>query len=179
MTPSMSRQLARRQVALIRGINVGKAKRVPMAGLREALGELGFENVRTLLNSGNVVFDAAGSPRRNAALVEDAIAAHFDVSARVLGLAARELATVVAENPLGELAGDPSRLMVVFWLDPQVADAVAPLVTRDWGPERLAVGSHAAYVWCPEGILASAAHEAVSAAAGSRATVRNWRTVLK
>lgn len=168
-----------RQIALIRGINVGRAKRVPMVGLRGALTELGFENVRTLLNSGNVVFDARGGATRNARRIERAILDGFSVSARVLGLTAEELATVVEENPLDRIADDFSRLMVVFWLDSSGAEALRPLAGREWGVERLAVGSRAAYLWCPDGILASELNPAVHLALGDGTTVRNWRTVLK
>ena len=176
---SDARSRPKRQVAFIRGINVGKAKRVPMAGLRETLAEQGFENVRTLLNSGNVVFDAPGTARSNAARIESLIAETFGVSARVLGHSAATLATIVGQNPLVEIATDPSRLMVVMWLDRKAPTALEPLLDRDWGRERLAVGSHAAYLWCPDTILASELHEAVASVLGAGATVRNWRTVLK
>ncbi|HVS63477.1 MAG TPA: DUF1697 domain-containing protein [Thermoanaerobaculia bacterium] len=169
----------KRQVALIRGINVGRAKRVPMAELREALTERGFENVRTLLNSGNVVFDADGSARSNASTVQEVIEERFGVTARVLGLATSELATVVDENPLAGIADDPSRLMVVVAFDPDRLSALEPLAEREWGSEQLAVGSRAAYLWCPAGILASEANEAVGRALGDGATTRNWRTTLK
>jgi uncharacterized protein (DUF1697 family) len=169
----------KRQIALIRGINVGRAKRVAMAELRAALTDRGFENVRTLLNSGNVVFDAVGGARRNAATVEEVIEERFGFAARVLGLGAGELATVVGENPLADIANDPSRLFVAFAFDRRALAPFVPLLERDWSPERLAVGTRAAYFWSPAGILASEANQQVARVLGDGATIRNWRTTLK
>src|SRR5438105_11147218 len=105
-------------VALIRGINVGKAKRVPMADLRSALERLGFENVHTLLNSGNVVFTTALSPKTAAARIERALEKEIGVPARALVLTADDLEEVVSGNRLTRLAANPSRLLVGFLWDP-------------------------------------------------------------
>jgi len=169
----------KRQIALIRGINVGRAKRVAMAELRAALTDRGFENVRTLLNSGNVVFDATRGARSNADTVEQVIEERFGFSARVLGLGAGELAAVVDENPLTKVADDPSRLFVVFSFDRRALAKLERLLERDWSPERLAVGSRAAYFWSPEGILESEANQQITRVLGDGATIRNWRTTLK
>jgi uncharacterized protein (DUF1697 family) len=169
----------RRQVALSRGINVGRAKRVPMAGLREALAAEGLENVRTLLNSGNVVFDGQGAAQGNADRIARTIERCFDVSARVIGLTARELATIVDENPLVGGADDPSRLLVSVWSSPEIRRSLDPLVKKAWRPERLALGSRAAYLWCPSGVLESKLNAALTPLLGDRVTTRNWRTMLK
>src|SRR6187455_453211 len=100
-----------RHVALLRGINVGTAKRVAMADLRELVEGLGFGDVRTLLNSGNVVFTAKGKAAVDAAArIEQGLTTRCGVSARVTVVSAAELAEAVARNPLGKLADDPSRL---------------------------------------------------------------------
>src|SRR5262245_44497169 len=105
--------MANRQVALLRGINVGRAKRVAMADLRALVEGLGYTDVRTLLNSGNVVFTAArGTPAQAAARIEKALTADLGVSARVTVLTAQELADAVAENPLLKVADNDSRLLV-------------------------------------------------------------------
>ena len=86
------------RVALIRGINVGKAKRVAMADLRAELEKLGYEDVRTLLNSGNVVFTVpAKSQGDPAARVEEVLEKRLRVPARVVVLTAAELARAVDE----------------------------------------------------------------------------------
>src|SRR4051794_32869155 len=77
--PQRRGTMAGRQVALIRGINVGKAKRVAMADLRAALEDLGYTDVRTLLNSGNVVFTAGVAPGKAAASIEKVLAGELGV----------------------------------------------------------------------------------------------------
>jgi uncharacterized protein (DUF1697 family) len=169
-----------RQVALIRGINVGRAKRVAMADLRTLVEELGYGDVRTLLNSGNVVFTtpraAAGTA---AARIEKALVAKLGVSARVTVLGAAELAAAITENPLAEVADDPSRLLVAVLSNPADRRKLEPLTKQDWATEALALGTRVAYLWCSEGILASRLAEAVNRALGDAVTARNWATVLK
>jgi uncharacterized protein (DUF1697 family) len=166
-------------VALLRGINVGKAKRVSMADLKALVEGLGYRDVRTLLNSGNVVFTARAKPEAAAARIEKALAERTGVSARVTVLTAAELAAAVAENPLLQIADDPTRLLVAVVNDPAYRTRVLPLMEQDWAPERLGVGTRVAYLWCPDGILASRLSAAVGRALGDGVTARNWATVLK
>lgn len=169
-----------RQVALIRGINVGRAKRVAMAELRAMVAELGYSNVRTLLNSGNLVYNVPnGTDGEAAARIQQGLADKLGVSARVLTVAADELAAVVAENPLASLADDPSRFLVCFPSDPADLARLEPLTRRDWTPEALAVSGRAAYLWCPRGILVGELAGAVDRLLGESATTRNWNTVSK
>lgn len=169
-----------RQVALIRGINVGRAKRVAMADLRALVEGLGYGDVRTLLNSGNVVFDApVADPGDAAARIEAAMAGRLGVGARVTVLAASELAAAVADNPLREVADDPSRLLVTVLSNPEDRTRLEPLTRQDWTPERLAVGDRVAYLWCPRGILLSRLPGAVGRLLGDAATTRNWATLTK
>jgi len=171
--------MANRHVALIRGINVGRAKRVAMADLRQLVEGLGYGDVRTLLNSGNVVFTAPRAAGNAAARIEKALAADLGVPARVTVLSATELAAVVAENPLLKVASDFSRLLVAVLSNSADRTKLAPLTKQDWAPEALAVGRRVAYLWCPDGILASPLVEAVHRPLGDAVTARNWATVLK
>jgi uncharacterized protein (DUF1697 family) len=167
-------------VALIRGINVGKAKRVAMADLRALLVELGYGEPRTLLNSGNVVFEAGReSSRKVAARIEAGMAARLKLAARVTVLTAADFATVVEENPLGVVADNPSRLLVAFLSDPKDRLRLQPLARQAWKPEALGVGSRAAYIWCPAGMLESPLAAAVWRVLGDANTTRNWATVTK
>lgn len=168
-------------VALLRGVNVGKAKRVPMAELRALLGDLGYTGVATLLNSGNAVFDATkGSPATHAADIAGAIASKLHVDVPVIVKSAEELASIVDDNTLAPEASDHSRLLVAFVQDPV---DLQPLVagTEPWvvAPERFLVGRSAAYLHCANGILESKAATALLGKAGKAATTRNWATVLK
>jgi len=167
-------------VALLRGINVGKAKRVSMAELRDLMTELGYSDVATLLNSGNAVFRAAkGAPVKHAAQIAHAVATSLKVEVPVIVKSARDLAAIVSENPLAEKAHDHSRLLVVFVQNKKALsglESIGPLVVP---PEQFAVGENAAYLNCVNGILESKAAEALLGRAGKTATTRNWATVLK
>jgi uncharacterized protein (DUF1697 family) len=167
-------------IALLKGINVGRAKRVPMAQLRALCTELGYGRVRTLLNSGNVVFTAPqADPRAVAAQIEQALAGQIGVKARTLVLTGSELDAAVSENTLTEIADNPSRLLVMFFADPGDPKRVQSLTEQDWTPEALGVGSRVAYLWCPEGVLASRLLPAIERAASDVVTSRNWSTVRK
>ena len=172
--------MAGRHVALLRGINVGRAKRVAMADLRALLGRLGYRDVVTLLNSGNLAFTVPAGVRGDPApRIEKAIADRLGVSSRVTVLTASELATIVGKKPFAGVADDPSRLLVFVLTNPADRAKIAPLARQDWAPEAFALGDRAAYVWCPEGILQSRAAQAVGRALGEATTSRNWATLTK
>lgn len=169
-----------RFVALLRGVNVGKSKRVPMAELRKLLTALGYSDVQTLLNSGNAVFESAGrSTTKHASDIRAAIARKLGVDVPVIVKSSTDIAAVQKENTLASIATDPSRLLVAFTA---TAADLSTLVTSALlvsPPERFLLGAHAAYLWCPEGILKSKAAEALLGKAGRAATTRNWATVDK
>lgn len=172
--------MAGTHIALIRGINVGRAKRVAMADLRALLEELGYGAVQTLLNSGNVVFTARGAAAAAAAArIEEALLGKLGVPARVTVLSIAELAAAVADNPLIEVGNDPSRLLVSFLAAPSDRTRLKALLAQDWAPEALALGPRVAYLWCPAGVLASNVAPAVGNALGDSVTTRNWATVTK
>jgi len=173
---------ARREwhVALLRGINVGRAKRIAMADLRALVESLGYGDVKTLLNSGNVVFTApSGSARDAAARIEAAIMERLGVRSRVTVVTGAELDVAVRENPIADVGDDPSRLLVAFLSDPADRVRLAPVQQQTWDEETFAVGTRVAYMWCPAGVLASRLPEAVGKALGDAVTTRNWATVLK
>ncbi len=167
------------QVALLRGINVGKAKRVSMAELKTLVEELGYGDVKTLLNSGNVVFTSRASPSAAAAKIEKALTKVTGVAARVTVLSADELAAAVKENPLLKVAENHSQLLVAVLNDPADRAKLLPLTKEDWGQEVFALGSRVAYIWCADGILESKAAVALGKALRDGVTSRNWATILK
>lgn len=167
------------RIALFRGINVGKAKRIAMAELKAMFEGLGYANVRTLLNSGNVVYETArGASATDATRIAAALIERTGVAANVLVLDAATLAVAIAGNPFADRCDDPSRLLVGF----RIGGEVAPLeaLRHDFADEAFAIGEHACYLWCPDGLLASRIGAAL---AGSkfrdRVTTRNWATALK
>src|SRR5258706_6347848 len=168
------------RIALLRGINVGRAKRVAMADLRALVEGLGYHDVRTLLNSGNVVFTApAKAPENAAARIEKALAAKVGVSSRITVISGEELATIVDKNPLAKVAKDPTRLLVAFLANPADRAKLTPMLKQEWGKGALALGARAAYLWCPDGLLASPLAEAVGRALRDAVTTRNWATLTK
>ncbi len=167
-------------VALVRGINVGRAKRVAMADLRTLLEGLGYRDVRTLLNSGNAVFTSPKSADTAlAARIEEAMTRKLGVTAKVTVVSASDLQAVVDRVPLATEGRDPSRLMVGFLRTPADERRIVDVVRQKWAPDEVAAGPRVVYVWCPDGILESRAFEAVGRAAGDGITTRNWSTVTK
>jgi uncharacterized protein (DUF1697 family) len=169
-----------RYVALLRGINVGSHRRVAMADLRALMEELGYGEVRTLLQSGNVVFAAGQTPELVALDLERHIEADLGVRAEVVVRTEKELADVVERDPMGAVATDPKRYQVSFLSaepDPSVALEIAAL---DFAPERCVLSRREIYAWHPDGIHNSAlARLLAGPRLGVTATARNWNTVLK
>lgn len=171
---------SKRHVALVRGINVGRAKRVAMADLRRLVEGLGFGEVRSVLNSGNLVFGGGALEGVAAAgAIEQAMQQQLGVAARVLVLGSDELAAVIDDNPLVARASDHARLLVFVLAEPALGRRLEPLCAQDWRPGALALGRRAAYVWCPDGVLDSAAAARVGKELGEATTSRNWNTMCK
>ena len=167
------------QVALLRGINVGRAKRVAMADLRKLLGDLGFAQVRTVLNSGNVVYDGGKvAPAEAAARIEEALVLKLGVAARVTVLSAGQFTEMIEQNTLAP-AADAARLLTLVLNNPADVQRLAPLLQQAWQPEVLALGQWAAYAWCPDGVLASKVVAALGVLLGDGVTSRNWATMQK
>lgn len=174
-------QLKEKQIALLRGINVGKAKRVAMADLRKLLEGFGWSEVKTLLNSGNAVYSAPGvDPATAGAMIEKGIAEELGVTARVVVITAEELEKAAEENPYrDEPALDPSRLLLGVLVDPADKKKLEPMLAEDWGPDHFAVGTRVAYLWCEGGILESRLPAALGKALRDGVTSRNWATWQK
>ena len=167
-------------IALLRGINVGTAKRVSMAELRAVIEDLGYRNVATLLNSGNVVFRPARATKVSPApAIQEAVARRLGVSASVIAMPATALDAILRANPLVKPSHDPSRLLVAAVRDAATLRRLAELARQDWGREELVCGRAAGYAWCPDGISAGAVFAAVNKAIGDGVTMRNWTTMLK
>ncbi|HWX81264.1 MAG TPA: DUF1697 domain-containing protein [Steroidobacteraceae bacterium] len=167
-------------VALIRGINVGRTKRISMADLRSLFLDLGFQNVRTLLNSGNVLFQyRRPNVRKLATAIESAISENCGFSAPVTVITAADLSAIIRDNPLLHLADDHARHLVAFATNKGSLAALRPLLKEAWAPDALAVSPRAAYLWCAAGVLDSRLSQVFARKAGSGFTTRNWATVLK
>ncbi|HEX4822957.1 MAG TPA: DUF1697 domain-containing protein [Candidatus Polarisedimenticolaceae bacterium] len=169
-----------RYAAFLRGINVGRAKRVSMADLAGLVERLGYREVVTILNSGNVVFTAPASLRGDPGpRIERAVTDQLGVSSRVTALTSAEVNAAIEANTLLDIASNPSRLLVAILSKKVDRRAIQGLVRRDWAPGALVHDGRAAFLWCPDGILGSRLAKEFAAAIRDDATTRNWATMLR
>ena len=169
-----------RHVALLRGINVGTAARISMADLRAVFEELGYTNVRTILQSGNVVFDSTEKTLATSAAstVQQAIATKTGVDPVVTIVDAARFRGIVEANPLADIATDPSRGGITF-MNEKPSDTVDRPSDEELLPERIVFGEHAIYQWLPDGILATKLSPKYFRQQAAGATFRNLRTVAR
>lgn len=169
-------------VALLRGVNVGGRGMVAMAALRDLFTELDLAPVRTVLQSGNVVFEAGrAKPLTLTRTLEAAIEKTLGARVTVVIRSPDQLRDALARNPFtDEATNDPSHLLVMFLdMEPEKG-ALARLTKVHRGPEKLALDGTELFVTYPEGIGTSKLTGAlIEKHLGVRATGRNWRTVAK
>jgi uncharacterized protein (DUF1697 family) len=167
-----------RQVVLLRGVNLGSHNRIPMPALRDRLGDAGFEDVATHLQSGNVVLSSTLKPAALEARCRKVIADAFGLDVEVLVRTRAQLAAIVRLDPLGDVATDPKRYQVTFLSKKPSADVVRRLEALAAGKERLAAHGRELFAWHPEGIGRSKlAARMAGKDLGIVATSRNWATV--
>jgi uncharacterized protein (DUF1697 family) len=169
-------------VALLRGVNVGGNANLAMAELREAVAPLGLDNVRTLLQSGNLLF--AGPARSSAKLerqLQAAVLERLGLRTEFFVRTGAEWAEVVANNPFPrEAQSDPGRLIVFFSSAAPALPAVEALRAAVTGPEVIRAGSRHLYITYPNGMGRSKlTGAAIEKKLGTTGTARNWNTVRK
>ncbi len=173
MTPDTTRY-----VALLRGINLGRARQVDMPRLRELLTERGHANVRTHLRSGNVVLDSPLPEAELAGDLAEAIEAEFGFAVPVVVRTGAEMGAIVTGDPFADVATDPARYLVTFMAEPPDAARVDALPPAESGA--YLVRGRELYLWLPDGIqgtpLASWKWDTLL---GRPGTARNWNTVTK
>jgi uncharacterized protein (DUF1697 family) len=169
-------------IALLRGINVGGNKMISMAEFRALLLELGLQDVKTLLQSGNAVFRAEGqSDRELETFLQDHTAERLKVRCEFFVRKPRDWDKVISNNPFPEAAkSDPSHLVVLFTKDVPDSKAVESVQLLIQGPEQIKVKGGQLYITYPDGI----GNSKVSKTPGfnklcAAGTARNWNTVLK
>ncbi|MGE3807719.1 MAG: DUF1697 domain-containing protein [Gemmataceae bacterium] len=169
-----------RFVVLLRGVNVGKGNRVPMAGFKALLEGLGYTDVSTVLNSGNAVFTSASrSQRKHEASIAVALRETMAVEAPVIVKSAADWSAVLNAVPFEPSESEQSKYLVAFAADEAALTGIAPLQDLAQAPERFIVTRAAAFLYCPAGVLQSRVGKALLGKAGERVTTRNWATVLK
>jgi uncharacterized protein (DUF1697 family) len=167
-----------RQIALLRGINLASRNRVSMPELRAALADAGYEDVATLVQSGNIVLESSKTPATVEREIRE-IVAGMGVDCAVVVRTRDELADVIRRNPIPEGAEKPKMLQVTFFSAPPDAAAMAKLLEQDFAPERVEVSGREAYAWHPDGIHKSKLARELGKSLRADGTARNWNTVTK
>jgi uncharacterized protein (DUF1697 family) len=168
-----------RQIALLRGINLASRNRVAMPALRAALEEAGYEDVATLVQSGNILLTSTKQPKTLEREISALVKTEFGVDAATVVRTRDELAGVIERNPIPDGPSLPKLFQVTFFSDEPDAAAVAKLAAQDFGTERVEVIGREAYAWHPEGIQKSKLARALANGLRGDGTARNWNTVTK
>ncbi len=159
--------------ALLRGINVGGQRRVPMSELRALAMELGYANVATYVQSGNLVFTGGDDAGTIAAELEAALEAHFGFAIPVVLRSRDALERIAAHHPFEDRQDDPARLHVFFLVDDPDSERVARWHPDRFAPDEVHISGREVYAHLPNGMGRSK----LTVELGTPATARNWRTV--
>jgi uncharacterized protein (DUF1697 family) len=167
-------------ILLLRGINLGARNRIAMPALRDALTDEGFDDVRTYLQSGNVVVSSGAKATDVLRKVEQRIEREFGLDIAVVTRTRAQLAKVVERDPLGKVAKDPKRYQVSF-LAAKPSQEVRRRIEEAAAPkERVVVDGREVYAWHPETVARSRLWALLAGQKlGVTATARNWTTVTK
>jgi uncharacterized protein (DUF1697 family) len=167
-----------RYVVLLRGINIGPRNRIAMPALRDALGEAGFEDVQTYVQSGNVVLGSRAKAEAVRRQVAQAIADSFGLDIAVLVRTRADLERIAKANPLTKVATNPKRYQVTFLESKLPAETVRKLEELAAHGEQVVARGKEVYTWTPDGIARSKLWSKLAGTSlGVSATSRNWTTV--
>ncbi len=168
-----------RQIALLRGINLASRIRVSMPDLRRALGEAVYEDVATLVQSGNIVLTSGKAPKTLEREISKLVLDEFGVTSATVVRTRDELAGTIERNPIPDGPSTPKLFQVTFFSDEPDGAAVERLLAQDFGAERVAVIGREAYAWHPDGIQRSRLARELGKGLRGDGTARNWNTVTK
>jgi uncharacterized protein (DUF1697 family) len=169
-------------IGLLRGINVGGHNKIPMSELRKLCGELGWDNVQTYIQSGNLVFSAAGKPASLEAELQRSIEKHFGFSIPIIIRAGVDWPGYVKANPFLKACKKESHLVMLYLSKlPPGADAIKRLRERAADGERIAHVGDALWIHFAGKVVARSklSPSFLDRMVGSSVTARNWLTVLK
>jgi uncharacterized protein (DUF1697 family) len=168
-------------IALLRGINVSGQNKIPMAELRSACADMGWADVQTYIQSGNLIFRAPGAAEALETALEELIAQHFGLTIPVIVRAAAAWPAYVAGNPFPAAAeATPNLLMLMLAKRAPRPDALAALQERAADGEQLAQVGDALWAYFPAGSGRSKLSPTlIDRLVGSPVTARNWNTIIK
>lgn len=167
-------------IVFLRGVNVGKAKQVPMATFKRILRDLGCDDVVTVLNSGNaVVSNPKASSKSLVSAIAAALRSSFGFEVPVVVKTVRDFSSIINGNALVKSCTNHSRLLVVVTQERRDLVALKRISTTAKPGEQFLLGPKAGYLHCPNGVLASDAAKAILSKMGNAITTRTWVTMLK
>lgn len=170
-----------RYLVMPRGINVGTRNRVPMAELRSKLAKVGFADVATVQQSGNVIVSTPlDRPEEVADAMQRLLCDEFDVDVPCIVRTANQIRRVLQRNPLREFVTDPSRYLVNFLSRAPDSEVASALSEKDHSPEAMAIQGSEVYIWTPDGVKAmTLSFSYLEKLFGVVVTARNWNTLEK
>jgi len=169
-----------RYVSILRGINVSGQKRVPMKELQAIYESLGYGDITTYIQSGNVAFEAVEKdPMVLKSAIEEAIKNHFGFDVPVLIRTRADLQKVLDENPFVKEKGiDVDKLHVTFLDETPQQSHIEKLMTYDYSPDRFVLSGREVFVYCPNGYGRTKINNGFfESKLKVGATTRNWKTV--
>jgi uncharacterized protein (DUF1697 family) len=168
-----------RLALLLRGVNLGGSRKLPMADLRALLSSLGHTDVKTILASGQAVVTTGRPAPEVAAELETRLFEDAGLRTDVLVRDGEELAAILAANPFPTADEDGSRHAVVFLRQPLKPAELTKLAPESYAPDELVANGRELYLRLPNGFADSKLSLAVGKVKGVPATTRNWNTVRK
>ncbi|HSK73580.1 MAG TPA: DUF1697 domain-containing protein [Pyrinomonadaceae bacterium] len=168
-------------VAFLRGINVGGKNKIKMETLREVCRSLGFENVKTYINSGNVIFETAeADARKLAGHIENAIEKEFSLNIKVMVRTIEEIKNLIKNNPFGGQFENDKDLHVLFLDEEMPEEKRELLIEHNNENEKFAVRGREIFCHLKRGVADSLlGKDYIGKKLKVSATARNWRTVNK
>lgn len=169
------------RIALLRSVNVLGKNMIKMPELARAFEKSGFKNVRTYIQSGNIIFETQeGSAELLSVKIRELISKKFGMTIQVVVLAPQELAEIVAHNPFAKRPGIDLTKQHVTFLDREIDPANAEkLLSYHYPPDEILIGNRAVYVHCPDGYGRTKYHNNfIEKKLSANATSRNWNTCL-
>ena len=167
-----------KQIALLRGINVGGRNKIKMADLYELLTKNGLKEVSTYIQSGNILFQNHRSNSTNAKSIKALIADQYGYDIRVMVRDAKSLTTIVAKKPFSESQAE--FLHVTLLSSKPKASAIKAIPRLDFGDDEFKIVDDVAYIYCPDGYAKTKLNNSFfESKLNIDATTRNWKTLNK
>lgn len=171
-----------RYIVLLRGINVSGKNSIKMKELAEVITTCGYSNIKTYIQSGNIILDADSDAAQIADTIHTAIDQHFGFQVPVLARTVDEIQVIIDQYPWGDPAtiDDPTRTLVTLLKDTPDPDRIAELDGFVKAPEKLEVIDNNVYLHCPNGYgRTKLNNNFLEKKLNQQATTRNWKTVAK